>query len=487
MNENTKLIIFVLLIFILIQVILIGEGIRDPQQKKFYQISLFVLSAAITLFNPSVGLFLMIVTMLFSPEMPFGRVERRTIVVRYDDILILLCLLSWIISKVVKSGNFFTFTPLDKPILFFILVCAISTSRGVLIKQVGHTMKAIFYILKLVEYFLIFYLVVNLVKSKKLVVYYVYTFFVSCLAVNYIGYQQIQAGVGRVTLPFEGIAEPNTYGGYLLFMFGMLFAFAFYNPKKMPRIITIPLMLLVVWNFSYTLSRGSWLAFFPVMFTVVIQLPREKKIFGLIIFAITILSTPYMPDRVKNRMQSTFQDRGARGTFVDLPGMGPERRRVGLDSSAGSRVEKFQHIMTYWQEYPIFGLGVTGAGFVDSQLFRTLGELGIMGLLAFIWIFKSVYSEVVVVKKYFKNAFIQSVTTGYIAGCVGLIIHSLTANTFLIIRIMGPFWFFTGLVMSFQQLFYDEIAVPVENPNEQHVNNDLMVKDKFIPVVKLSS
>lgn len=486
MTENSKIIIFILLIICLIQIILIGEAIKNPDQKKFYQISLLVLSIAITLFNPSVGLFLLIVTMLFSPEIPYGRVERRTIIIRYDDILIILCLLSWVISKVIKSGNFFTFTPLDKPIMFFLLICAVSTSRGILIKQVSHTPKAFFYILKLAEYFLIFYLVVNLVKSKKLVVYYIYTFFVSCLAVSFLGYRQIVRGVGRITLPFEGIAEPNTYGGYLLFMFGMLLSFAFYGPKKMPRIISIPLLLLVIWNFSYTLSRGSWLAFFPVMFTVIIQLPRSKKLFGLVILGIALLCIPYLPSRVRNRMQSTFQDRGARGTFVDVPGLGMEKRTIGLDSSAGSRVQKFRHIMTYWQEYPIFGLGVTGAGFVDSQVFRTLGELGIMGLLAFIWIFKAVYSEVVIVKKYFKNLFIQSVTTGYIAGIVGLLIHSLTANTFLIIRIMGPFWFFTGLVMVFQQLYYDEVAVPVED-KEKVSNQDIIYKDKFIPVYNSNS
>jgi hypothetical protein len=483
MSENSKLIIFVILIFLLIQIILVGESISDPQQRKYYQISLLVLSFAITLFNPSVGLFLLIVTMLFSPEIPFGQVERRVIIVRYDDVLIILCLISWIISKVIKSGNFFTFTPLDKPILFFLLVCAISTSRGVLIKQVGHTAKAFFYVLKLAEYFLIFYLVVNLVKTKKLVVFYIYTFFVSCLVVCYIGFRQIQGGVGRVTLPFEGIAEPNTYGGYLLFMFGMLLSFAFYGPKKLPRIISIPLLLLVIYNFSYTLSRGSWLAFFPVLFTVVIQLPRTKKITGLIILGLVILSVPYMPSRIKKRMQSTFQDRGSRGTFVDMPGFGLEKRIVGLDSSAGSRVEKFRHIMTYWQEYPIFGLGITGAGFVDSQVMRTLGELGIMGLLAFIWIFKSVYSEVVVVKKYFKNTFIQAITTGYISGIVGLLIHSMTANTFLIIRIMGPFWFFTGLIMAFQQLFYDEVAVPVEPVSaSSSKKSGINYNDRFIPV-----
>ena len=35
---------------------------------------------------------------------------------------------------------------------------------------------------------------------------------------------------------------------------------------------------------------------------------------------------------------------------------------------------------------------------------------------------------------------------GFICGFVGLLVHSLGANTFIIVRIMEPFWFFAGMV-----------------------------------------
>jgi len=35
---------------------------------------------------------------------------------------------------------------------------------------------------------------------------------------------------------------------------------------------------------------------------------------------------------------------------------------------------------------------------------------------------------------------------GFIAGFVGLVVHSLGTNTFILVRIMEPFWFFVGII-----------------------------------------
>jgi hypothetical protein len=35
---------------------------------------------------------------------------------------------------------------------------------------------------------------------------------------------------------------------------------------------------------------------------------------------------------------------------------------------------------------------------------------------------------------------------GYIAGLAAIVTHSIGANTFIIVRIMEPFWFMTGII-----------------------------------------
>jgi energy-converting hydrogenase Eha subunit B len=46
----------------------------------------------------------------------------------------------------------------------------------------------------------------------------------------------------------------------------------------------------------------------------------------------------------------------------------------------------------------------------------------------------------------------KGLTIGFIAGFIGLMIHAITANTFIILRIMEPFWFIAGIIMALPTL-----------------------------------
>jgi len=41
---------------------------------------------------------------------------------------------------------------------------------------------------------------------------------------------------------------------------------------------------------------------------------------------------------------------------------------------------------------------------------------------------------------------------GFLAGFIGLLFHAIGANTFIIVRIMEPFWFTLALVIMLPQL-----------------------------------
>jgi hypothetical protein len=46
----------------------------------------------------------------------------------------------------------------------------------------------------------------------------------------------------------------------------------------------------------------------------------------------------------------------------------------------------------------------------------------------------------------------KGLVLGFIAGFIGLVFHAITANTFIMIRIMEPFWFVTGIIMMLPKL-----------------------------------
>jgi hypothetical protein len=45
---------------------------------------------------------------------------------------------------------------------------------------------------------------------------------------------------------------------------------------------------------------------------------------------------------------------------------------------------------------------------------------------------------------------------GVLAGFISLLLHSIGSNTFIIVRIMEPFWFLMGLVVVLYNLEMDE-------------------------------
>jgi hypothetical protein len=54
----------------------------------------------------------------------------------------------------------------------------------------------------------------------------------------------------------------------------------------------------------------------------------------------------------------------------------------------------------------------------------------------------------------------RGVALGFMAGTIGLLAHAIGSNTFIIVRIMEPFWFFAGIVLMLPQLERAEVPVP---------------------------
>ncbi len=52
--------------------------------------------------------------------------------------------------------------------------------------------------------------------------------------------------------------------------------------------------------------------------------------------------------------------------------------------------------------------------------------------------------------------YVKGLIMGVLAGFMSLLLHSIGSNTFIIVRIMEPFWFLMGLVVVLYNLETDE-------------------------------
>ena len=399
--------------------------------------AIFILSFV----NIEWGLYILIFSMLLSPEFKIGDTGgaslSRGVSLRFEDFLLVMIGFSWFAKNAVnKELGLFLKTPLNKAIFFYTIACLVSTGFGVIDGRVDVKTGSLF-VLKYIEYFIVFFMVVNHVKGTDQIKRFVFFLLLTCFITSIIGILQIPGGE-RVSAPFEGEGgEPNTFGGYLLFLGAVTAGLLIKAEDSRSKQLFIFLILAIIPSFLYTQSRASYLGLVVTCFVIGMSTQRRVIITGFL--TITLLLSPlFLPQEVKDRILFTFTQSEEAGQI--------NIGKIHLDTSTSARITGLKQIMKDWPKKPIIGYGVTGYEFLDSQYPRVLIETGIMGLIAFLYLLYSILKLTIKNMKEVKTPYFMGLTIGFFAGFIGLLFHAFGANTFIIVRIMEPFWFFAGII-----------------------------------------
>jgi O-antigen ligase len=389
------------------------------------------------------SLYLLIVSMLLSPEIAVGRVEGRGVggrelSLRMDDILLIVIGLSWFVKNILyRDLALFRETPLNRPIAVYMIVCVVATLIGSLTGRV-RPLSGFFFVLKYFEYFFVYFMVVNHVRSQRQVVNLVVALLAVGLVISLYAIYQIPSGQ-RATAPFEGDSgEPNTLGGYLVFLLAIMTGLVLHIKTGPIRIILVALGGFAVLALMATLSRSSYLAGAVLLLAVGVTQWRRPRVLTLVLLIVALIPI-FAPDNVKQRVNETFFGRQYGGEV--------KVGSVTLDLSTSERLKSWGYVLKEWVHDPILGRGVTGYAWADAQYVKIIGETGLAGLVAFgIVIYRlwrcareSFLSQT--------DPFAKGLAHGFLLGLAAMLAHGIGANTFIIIRIMEPFWLCAGLVV----------------------------------------
>ena len=396
---------------------------------------------AVAFVNTEWGLYILIFSMLLSPEINVGGTGGaslgRGVTLRVDDFLLAVIGLSWFAKGAYfKELGLFRKTPLNRPIFLYLAVCLVATGAGVLAGRVGAKTGYLF-VIKYFEYFIVYFMVVNHVEDEEQIRRFLLFLFLTCAVTAVIGLTQIPGG-GRVSAPFEGPeGEPNTYGGYLVFV-GMVAAGLFTTARSMKTRVWIGLLLILITPpFLYTQSRSSYLALVPAVLTLGFLTERRALVVSGIVMTL-VVSPLFLPSAVKDRIFYTFNQPKEMGQL-----------RIGdlrVDTSTSARLMSWAHALKDWTRHPLLGYGVTGYRFLDAQFPRVLTETGLLGLVAFFYLIYALFRLAFQRLRAVRSPLHAGLIRGFIAGSVGLLFHAIGANTFIIVRIMEPFWLVAGMV-----------------------------------------
>jgi len=413
-------------------------------------IVLGIIIAVVSFISGELALYLLIFSMLLSPQFMIGgvggeTVRGRGITLRLDDFLLVIMGLGWFLkTSVRKDLGLFLKTPLNGPIFYYFLACAVSTLFGFMMGRVKGG-AGFFFVIKYFEYFIVYFMAVNYLKSREQIERFTNIMLIVCFIVCIVAISQIPSGV-RVSAPFEGPeGEPNTLGGYLVLMLSVLLGLRLAGYGKwMAKTFFWILLLFILVALAATLSRASWLAMVP-MFIVLFAFSKRKLLISGCILAILIAAPFIVPETVKDRVLYTFKQRPESGQMM-VGG-------VRIDTSTSERLQSWKIVLTNdFKRHPVIGFGVTGYRFLDAQYARVLAETGLVGLIAFLFLIGSIFRVSVRAYREASDPLYSGLTLGFLGGFAGLLTHALGANTFIIVRIMEPFWFLTAMIVMIPAL-----------------------------------
>jgi O-antigen ligase len=410
-----------------------------------------VILALICFMNPALGLYILICAMLLGPQLGTGGaagegVRGRGLTLRLDDFLLLIIGFSWFLSTAVnKERGLFLKTPLNRYIAYYFFACLVATLVGYMMGRVKGT-AGIFFILKYFEYYIVYFMAVNYLKEKKQMERLVWTMLIVCLIVCVIAIYQIPSGV-RVSAPFEGAeGEPNTLGGYLVLILSLVLGLLFSNyGTKKQKIFFGVLIFFILPTLAATQSRSSWLALGP-MLLVLIWLSKRKMVVIVSLLFLIIISSFFLPSTVKERALFTVAQKAEEGQV--------QIGKVRIDTSTSARLIAWKSVLSRdFINHPFFGYGVTGYSFLDAQYARVLAETGLLGSFFFIALMVAIYRNAFKTRRrYADDTFYLGISTGFLAGFVAMLTHAIGANTFIIVRIMEPFWFLTAIMIMIPRI-----------------------------------
>ncbi len=458
--ENTRNVISFLILFALC--IVVSFLLATQNMYLVIGLILAIVIFTIVFLSPRIALYFLIFSMLLSPEFGERDLSGEGFTFRFEDFLLIVMGFAWLAkSSIHKHIGLAVHTKLNRPILIYILTCLISTAWGVINGNVRSPVTGFLFVLKYTEYFVVFFLITNNIHSKSQLKNLLWALFITYLIVLLVGFSQIPKGV-RISAPFEGqSSEPNTLGGYLLIMFS-LNIILFINVKRLLHKAVLGILSVLCFiAILFTLSRATWLGL-AVMY-LFLMLFAKKRFHLIIALVIGLICAPFfMPDAVIDRIMYTFNlegkmERETLERIINNYSLNGET----FDSSTSARLESMKNAMKDFQKHPLLGYGVTGYMFLDAQFYRVLVETGLLGLLAFLYLLFAIGKSLHEIwKKYGDDLLYNTLIIGTSCAFIGLLVHAIGTNTFIIVRIMEPFWCLIGMCMAIPIIESDREVMP---------------------------
>jgi hypothetical protein len=337
--------------------------------------------------------------------------------------------------------------------LFYTFIALLSTLFGVLTGGL-EGIRALFYLSKEIEYFVLYFIIINYVKSiddLKVILFAILFFgFINGL---YALYQALSGhSTGVYWLGTIGEGSVFSSGGYFSEIFFVAFTAILLCRKTFTKVVYGSCMIICLIGLLGSLSRANVVGTISVSLCFIgsqlIAQKTNKTLFAILIAICSIVILCYIATKIDVNKILFLKDR--------LTSMG------GISRSIFIRV-KLDYIPYYYaisQNLISFlfghGMSITGMGSLPVEAhnyyIRIITEIGLVGFIIFLYLIYSVIKYAFITYKKSNHVYGKIIGLGCILIACSLLVASTSQDAFTPVKVNEMFWIIVGLVISTYRL-----------------------------------
>lgn len=425
------------------------------------------------------------------PKFPFINIPGTYVSIRLEDFLVFCAGL--VLVKLIYSEykNFFT-QKINKAIMLYLLVGLISLASGIFVTKTVLPHLGLFHFLRRIEYFIPFFLGIYAMNRKgnlefflKVISVALITSFFYGVGQRYLNWpiivtQNLEYSQGVALRYVPGSHINSTFAGhydlgtYLVLILPVFVSLFFLLKEIKTRLFLLIIVSAGLWLLSYSGSRISVFSYLVSSGLALVIIKKYKEIILVFLFSFLFFS---MSQNLTSRYLRIFEVTTKKiiGVQVihdfhnldvyaqtqgfpekrDLPSPTPTPPPVFEDRSTSIRINvEWPRALRAFAKNPLLGTGFSSITLAtDNDFLRLLGEVGLVGFLAFALIFFRIAKKlrsVFPLSKSF-NGIRLGFMTGISGSMLGVFINAFLLDVFEASKFATTFWLLMGMAVILAQ------------------------------------
>lgn len=394
--------------------------------------------SGLTLNSPLMGIYALIIALPFLPN-------------EAALIFAAVVVFSFILKTALRKDKNFVQDPVAMPLMAFGLVQVITT-----IISVDPILSAQNLVVSLVSLAL-YFVIVNTLKTKKDFDKAMKIFIITAFILSIYGIMQYFT-IGTTSKAWVDVnlnpdvktrvvgtfGNPNVFAEYLEHILPVAITLVFVYRKLLNKMIIGSMAGVMLICLILTFSRGGWLGFASA--TILFVVLKMAKFIPLFIVG-GIAAIPLLPNVVMQRISTIGNVQDTSNAY-----------RTYIWEGTINMIKDFWITGVgygYWafkNTFLEYGIKGSRAWHSHNMYLEIMAEMGIFGMLTFLWVILSIFITTIKFAKKTKDRYFSYVSIGLLCGFLSIMVHGIAEHILYMPKSVILFWMFAAFISAARNL-----------------------------------